>query len=425
MPDFSAEVLALRRILGQGKTYRETVFRIIAMEKISPSSVKELKRNVFAVLRRYFSLSFEVDSLFPSYAKDSEERYLALVTLYQLRHRKDIAREQVKSCYYSTYFSMRLSGNCDLSYEKLEKVSALPFAILEALKKRPYTYNSIALEIPDFLLRDLVFSYGPEKAREIALSIKEIPNATFVRNRFLAPEGKIDGVKEIPTDKDVIYLLGRDMEGKEKEMLQEGHYHPLELIKALAASSLPEFAVEMDCLLLNQRLPFFASYLASLYQDLPGLRITPVFSKEERYRSGIDTLCKLKANEKVHPLLCQSDLVKTYFPYDAMDLVVQQGTDIGIGRIGMRPEVLPDLSEKDMSNSCHRQTQELLSASDFVKKDGYLLFVNSGLTMVETRDVKESFLSLRKNFAFVSDFRLLPGQYRTEGGYYCLFRREK
>ena len=102
MPDFSAEVLALRRILGQGKTYRETVFRIIAMEKISPSSVKELKRNVFAVLRRYFSLSFEVDSLFPSYAKDSDERYLALVTLYQLRHRKDIAREQVKSCYYST-----------------------------------------------------------------------------------------------------------------------------------------------------------------------------------------------------------------------------------------------------------------------------------------------------------------------------------
>ncbi len=425
MPDFASEVLALRRILGQRKTYRETIFRIIAMEKISPSSVKELKRNVFAVLRRYFSLSFEVDSLFPNYAKDSDERYLALVTLYQLRHRKDIEKEQVKSCYYSTYFSMRLAGDCDASYAKLEQASSKPFAIPESLKKKPYTYNSIVLEMPDFLLRDLVFAYGPQKTKEIALSLREMPSATLVRNRFLADKEGIPGAKEILTDKDTLYLLGKETEGREKEAIRKGTFHPLELLKGLAASVLPDFFVEMDCLLLNQRLPFFACYLASLYKDLPGLRIAPVFSKEESYRAAIDTICTLKAKEKIHPLLCEKDLVKTYFPYDSMDVVVQQGTDIGIGKIGMRPDILPDLKEKDMVDSCHRQTQELLAASDFVKKDGYLLFINSGLTMIETRDVKESFLSLRKNFAFVSDSRLLPGQYRTEGGYYCLFRRER
>ena len=425
MPDFSAEVLALRRILGQRKTYRETIFRIIAMEKIAPSSVKELKRNVFAVLRRYFSLSFEVDSLFPSLPKDEDERYLALVALYQLRYRKDVEREQIKSCYYSTHFAMRLSGDCDVSYSKIEQASMKPFAIPEGLKKKPYTYNSLALEIPDFLLRDLVFSYGPEKAREIALSLREMPHATLVENRFLSDGGRIEGARRIDTDKGNIYLLESGREEKEMDAIKKGYFHPLELVKAMALSLLPDFFVEMDCLLLNQRLPYLSCALASRYKDLPGLRVTPVFEKEERYRSAIDTICALKANGKVHPLLCENDLVKTYFPYDSMDVVVQQGSDIGIGKIGMRPDILPDLTEKDVRDSCYRQTQELVAASGFVRKDGYLLFINSGLTMNETRNVREAFLSLRKNYEVVSDSYLLPGHYRTEGGYYCLFRRIK
>ena len=177
-------------------------------------------------------------------------------------------------------------------------------------------------------------------------------------------------------------------------------------------------------LLLNQRLPFLSIYINGIYRDLPELKITPVFLKEVLYRSAIDHICALKA-DKVKPLLADNDLVKTYFAFDSMDVVVIQGTDIGIGKVGMRPDILPDLTEKDVQASTYRQTQELLSASEFVKKDGYLLFINSGLTAPETRNVRESFLSLRKNFAFVQDSGLVPNQYHTEGGYYCLFRRER
>lgn len=424
MQDFSAEILALRRILGLRKTYRETIFRIIAIEKIAPSSVKELKRNVFGVLRHYFSLAFEVDSLFPSFAKDSDERYLSLVALYQLRHRKDQKKEDIQERFCTTSLLMHLQGDFAKNYAKLENAALKPFAIPESLKSKPYTYNSLALEIPDFLLKDLVFSYGPQKAREMAFAIRDIPVPSFVRNRLVPGQESLGECRQVKTDIDTVYLLSKGKNETADHLVKEGFFHPLELIKAMAVSSLPSFPVEMDCLLLNQRLPFLPIYLNGIYGDLPGLRITPVFASEERYRSAIDFFVQFRAT-KVHPLLAEMDLVKTYFSYDSMDVVVLQGTDIGIGKVGMRPDILPDLTEKDVRDSAYRQTKELLTAADFVKKQGYLLFINAGLTAPETRNVRESFLSLRKNFAVVQDSYLLPTQYKTESGYYCLFRRER
>ena len=262
MPDFSAEVLALRRILGQRKTYRETIFRIIAMEKIAPSSVKELKRNVFAVLRRYFSLSFEVDSLFPSLQR-TKTRVSRLGGALSAPLSEGCEREQIKSCYYSTHFAMRLSRDCDVSYSKIEQASMKPFAIPEGLKKKPYTYNSWLWRYRFPLAGSCLLLWPERRQGEIALSLREMPHATLVENRFLSDGGRIEGARRIDTDKGQYLSSGVGSRGKEMDAIKKGYFHPLELVKAMAIALLPDFFVEMDCLLLNQRLPYLSCALAS------------------------------------------------------------------------------------------------------------------------------------------------------------------
>ena len=104
-------------------------------------------------------------------------------------------------------------------------------------------------------------------------------------------------------------------------------------------------------------------------------------------------------------------------------LVAVQGDDSYLGKAGMRPDVLPNLTEAEFRRLSVLQAGELLEASSFVKKGGSLLFLNAGITADETRHVRESFLSLRRNFELEEDFVLLPSDEKTEGGYFALFRR--
>lgn len=419
MRDFSLEVLALRRILGQGKTYRETIFRILSTEKVSKASVQELKRSVFGVLRRYFSLSYDVERNFPSYAKDSDERYLLLLTLFLLRQKKD--PETVREAFLLTFRSQRLVGDAGYLFDRLSELSKTGFLLPEELKSSPYAFNALALEIPEFLLHDLVFSYGADKAKEIALSLREMPSPVYVRNVFFAKEGTLPG-RICALKRGHAFLLPKDCNTRKIPPIVERTFYPVDLIKLLAVDQLKIDGLSFNALLLNQRTPFLATYLDGIYQDLPNVQITPVFVKEQRYRSSIEWVEEIRSKH-VQPLLSSLELAKTYFSEDSMDLVAIQGDDVFLGKAGMRPDVLPDLTKRDMQRSYSLQTNELLLASPFVKKGGFLLFLNAGITAEETRDVREAFLSLRKNFELVADRVLLPTEEKTEGGFFALFRR--
>lgn len=419
MQDYSLEVLALRRILGQGKTYRETIFRILSAERVSTSSVLELKRTVFGVLRRYFSLSHDVEKNFPSYGRDSDERYLLLLTLFLLRQKKE--REEVKENFLRTFSGLRLVGDPSFLFDRLSELGKTAFFLPEELKASPYAYNALALEIPEFLLHDLVFSYGAEKAKGIALSLREMPSAVYVRNVFSSADGSLPG-RIYALKRGHAFLLPKDCNTRKIPEIVKRTFYPVDLIKLLAIDQLSIDGLSFQALLLNQRTPFLAAYLDGIYQDLPQISVTPVFVKEQRYRSSIEWLKEI-GSKNVKPLLSSLELAKTYFPEESMDFVALQGDDVFLGKAGMRPDVLPDLTKKDMQESFSRQTNQLLQASPFVKKGGFLLFLNAGITMEETRNVRESFLSLRKNFELVADHVLLPIDEGTEGGYFALFRR--
>ena len=419
MSNLSPEVLALKRILGQKKSYRETIFRILSTERISKTSVQELKRTVFGILRRYFSLSFDVERNFPSYSRESEERYLLLTALFLLRQRKDEA--EVERSFLETFRLLRLSGDPSALFASLWELGRNPFVLPKELRRSPYAYNSLALEIPEFLLRDLVFSYGADKAKDVALALREMPSPVYVRNVFSPRRGELPG-RRLSLRRGECHLLPKDCSTKKVESIVDRSFYPVDLIKLLAVDRLSLDGLSCHALLLNQRTPFLACYLDGLLSDVPDVQLTPVFPREQRFRSSVEWIAEIGAR-RVKPLLSSLELAKTYFPEASMDLVAVQGDDSYLGKAGMRPDVLPNLTEAEFRRLSVLQAGELLEASSFVKKGGSLLFLNAGITADETRHVRESFLSLRRNFELEEDFVLLPSDEKTEGGYFALFRR--
>ncbi len=420
MADYVPELKVLGDILLERKNYREAMFKTNMEENLSSIGKKRLQENVLGVLRHYFCLSFECQNQF-LYPVNSEEHILLLIALHEIRYHKDISFADVSHRYHDAFMKMRLTGDLSENIDKLGKMSKESFMVPEEVKKSPLLYNSLVLEFPEFLLRNLSQDYSSERALCIASKAHRRPNFFYASS--LRNEADI-------TDESLEYLNLDDgfgvYESKKmipmKELKKMGLY-PIGYVEALGYSKvrIPSLMPNVLMTGLDDGFSFLpvAFGCEKYYQG----RMVSVYEDDISYRSGMDAVSyfKLKKTKVIHSSL---KLLKTFEPYDSFDVVIMHGKDLKTGKSRIDPSILPSLKENMISRSFNEQVEGLLGNAEFVKKGGYLLFVNHGLLKKETDDVIYSFLDKRKDFSMIVREVVFPDKMDSEGGYYCLLKRK-
>lgn len=423
MADFIPELLTLKEIIFEKKSFTDACFRARVNEKLSTEGSKVLKERVLGVLRHYQCLSFESLNILPQYSRGSDELLLNAITLYVLRFEKGHLPNDVSALYHDTFLRMRFIGDVRENFRIMEEASHEAFKIPEECKSAPTIYNSLLLETPEFLLKRFSSEYGGEKALKLALSLHG-----RVANYFLCKDNEEekpindDRFLNIPLSNDII--LYKAVKSVTPSQAKEASLYPVSYLDVLAMSKLDIPSITPSILINGCYdgscfLPY-AFKTKPYYQS----KIVPVFSDPIFYRLSMD-LKKRYALDHVSPLLSESHLIKTYIGYDEFDIVVSYGKDSKVGLARKRPEILPSLNEKSFSALGKIELSELVDSSLFVKKEGVLLFICNALDKEEGVSVVKKFLASNKNFSLVSQSYVFPSESESEGGYYAIMRKEK
>lgn len=416
MVDYTPEFLALQQVLFGHKSTRVALFRVYMEEKLSETGKKQTSKIVLGVLQRYFSLSFECLNLLP-YKQDSEEFLPPLILLYILRFYKQQDEKEILRCYLDTISSNRLLNEGKKDFTILSKAAEKPFLIPDEVKKNPYYYNSLTLEMPEFLLKRMSADFSPKAAFQVALSLKKKPTY-FYFSKDEKEEG--EEMKKVslsfPLD---CYRSSKKFSAQE---VKEKKLIPSSYIEALSFSHLYVPSLMPKVLITGGQDGFEMLPLAFMVEECYDSQLDAVYQTETSYRAALDKKNAFRL-KKIAVLQSDMKLLKTYLSYDGYDDVVYFGSDCKIGCARQKIGILPALKEEMLIKSKERQVEELLENARFVKEGGSLLFVNNGLEKVETQEVIDAFLSRRKDFIAMETRMVFPFEMDCDGGYYAILKR--
>lgn len=415
------ELYALLAILLERKSYNEAIFKISMEEQLSQSGKKKFIDNVNGVLRHYFCLSFEVMDLLP-YKRESEEHILSLVALYELRYHKSVPYDNIYQSYKEAFHIERLIGQAKENFDILLSASKKAFRIPEEVKSSPYLYNSLILEVPDFLLRILSKEDGGQSALNIASYLHKKPVNTFAslkeNQEELLSSDEFENISF--DDGSTLYSCKKSISLKE---VRNKDLYPLGYLEALLYSKLQVPELTPKVLLAGVENGFQILPLALKTDDKLDSEVTAVFDDAISYRSGVDAIKYFKL-KKVRILSTKLNLLKTFRSYDYYDTVVCFGQDTKLGLARRTPSILPCLKDYDFERSRQKQLDALLELAPFVKKGGNLVLLNHGLTKEETLEVVLLFLGIKKDFAMVSKEMVFPNFMDCDGGFFAILKRK-
>ncbi|MFA6860798.1 MAG: hypothetical protein WCR56_00195 [Bacilli bacterium] len=423
MEDLVPAYLAVKQIVSERKPYSPTLFKILQTEKVAPLQAKKVKAVVYGVLNNYNKLCFDAMNVFTEYKKGDDETFLNIVALYQLRVLKD-DQKIIANAYVDAFNRLRLSGDAKANAALLTNAIKTPFKIPDEVKALPLAYDSLTLEMPEFLLGEMFKELGGETAVKLSLELHKKPVNFYAANLFIKPMDNYVNDKRFTaiklSDGQIIYKDTGSVLPKE---LKTGELYRLDYIAALAYAEVSIPSVSPRILFTDSHYPDSGIYFAMKTKDFYGATILTSYSNPLTYRLAIDEKQKLNLNT-VSPLLSPVALIKTYQEYDNFDLVVNEGYDSLIGTSRKHPGSLPSLTKKHITNCCKKQLADLLESSEFVKKEGYLLFINSAILNNEGHDIVQQFLNVKKNFGVIKEKYVYPMEMDSDGGYYCLLRRD-
>lgn len=419
MTDLVPELLTLKSILIQHKSFHESCFILKHNERVSLPRFERVKNRIHSILRHKESLSFECQNLLPQYEVDDDEYLLSLLTLSILR-KENAENETMKEAYLSTFQAMRMLGDAEKNYSVLYTASKRPFVIPDEVKKSPSLYNSLLLEMPDFFLSELYRDYSSSDSLSICKAFKSKPLYYYKSIDNMAPK---DGeYKEINlTDGTKLF---ETKTAYTSQSAKENHIYPVRYVESLALSKIGFNSLSTKILMIgmkevNSYVPF-AYRLSDCYEK----QLVEVEEDSVRYRYAVN-LSFQHHFDYVKPLCSSLSLLKTYLPYESFDIVVSSVSDSNVGYARKKMEILPSLEKKTFLSHIEEEKKELLEASKFVRKGGILVFVSYSLFKRETKDVISDFLAKNREYVLEEENLVLPDQSDSDLGYYAILRREK
>lgn len=418
MNDFAPEMMMLRRILVEKKSFQESYFMAKVNERLSSLGKERLKSRTLGVLRHYQSLSFEVGEIASSVKKDSDIYLLLLIALYVIRHEKtDI--ESVKKMFFLTFERLRIYGNSEETWEEVKNEATKPFTIPQEVKNSPYIYNSLQLEIPAFLLKKLSKNRTGKEAVRIALSL---------RGKAYHYYGVVSGGKAKDNRLEEIDLGAWKIYKSEKRLTisecNELGLYPVSFTEQACFSQIDNESISPKVLMNGCQDALTYVTISKLYSDMFESEIYPVYYDAVSFRLAKDVNKKYSLNNS-HIMLADSKMIKTYLDMFSFDLVFSFNQDSKIGLSRMKPEIVPTVSEKTVSESVKKEYETLVDSSMFVKPNGKLVFFNNSLLADECDDVINMFLKKNRDFVVLKDEYIFPYSNDAEGGYYAIMRKIK
>jgi hypothetical protein len=425
MQDLNAAFLALKAIILHHRPYQEALARTFAHEKLANSDKASLKRLLHYTLSHYQTLTFESLDLFADYRPNSDETFLNVLSLAGIRSDKDFSKSFAKA-YQETFKALSCAGDPLRNSKMLLKSASKPYVIPDKAKEIPLLFNSLVLETPEFYLKELSEEYSPEKAAKILLSLHAHP--TF----FLAADprkGKEDAFKDDPRflatafqNGSYLYQVRDNRVLASLPEIKDNVLYPIDALLAQALSEIVLPKVTPKILITSAKYPSSGIALSAKTASRYGSLVLSSIEDPLSYRLAMDAMTRYGLASYT-PSPVKTELLKTYYDYDSFDFVLNEAQDTEIGRARKDPGLLPSLTEKLIQASAKRLLNDLLESSEFVKKDGDLLFVSHSLLKNETSEIPARFLALRKNFRLLKEVRILPDEMNRDGGYYALLRR--
>ncbi len=418
MNDLVPELLTLKSILIQHKSFHESCFVLKHNERVSLPRYERVKTRIYSILRHKESLSFECQNLFPQYKADEDEFLLSLITLSILRKEK-AEEEKCRDAYLSTFQTMRLSGDGKKNFTLLYSASRNPFVIPEEVKKSPSLYNSLLLEMPDFFLSELYHDYSASESLSLAKAIRTKPMYYYksIDNAFSE-----DGYQKINLSDGTALFESKTactIEDAKKKRI-----YPVRYVESVALSKIGVNSLSTKVLLLG--LKEVNSYLPFAYriQDCYEKQLVEVEEDSVRYRYAVN-LSFQHHFDYVKPICSSFALIKTHLPYESFDLVVYSAKDSNVGYARKKAEILPSLEKNTFLSSIRKEKEELQEASKFVNKGGMFLFVSYSFFRKETKEVISDFLMKNKDYTLEEEDMILQDKSDSDYGYYAILRREK
>lgn len=105
------------------------------------------------------------------------------------------------------------------------------------------------------------------------------------------------------------------------------------------------------------------------------------------------------------------------------DKVLVDGPCSGLGVIRRKPEIKYKELEDDGRELSDKQLAILEASSQYVKKEGFLVYSTCTVNKVENAEVVSKFLRKHKEFELIRSRQLLPGVDETDGFFICKMRR--
>ncbi len=425
MLDLTLSTLALKAIVIDHMSSKESLTRVFLNEKLSDASKASLRRRLYKTLRHFYTLSFECLNLFVAYGPKTDETFLNILTLSALRT-PSTSSDELKSSYIDTHETLSLEGDPNSDFEVLLKASLKPFVIPENIKEFPNAFYSLSLEADEGYIKELTKKYGQERGLKaiaslhahptsfLALNTKAVSSDTFKDDERFASYTFDDGSK-------VYKVLGEHSLVNLPEV-KENKLYPIDLVTAKAFSRLEIPALSAKILLSGFHLPTPTVYFGLKTKDQVGAKVVINYADPQMYRLAMDMKKHFDLND-AYPIPVKISLLKTYYKFDSFDTVVYQGNDSRIGMLRRDPGLLITRSKEYVSSLIKEMDYDLMECSEFVAKGANLLFINHSLLDDETKNVVRSFLKRRKEFSLVEEETVLPMDYDSDGGYYALLRR--
>lgn len=416
MIKFEPILKSLKEILQSKKHFSYALSETSKFYSLNDKEKEELKSSVVSILKNYQKLSYEASYLFPLLLSDCDELLLTMITIKFIRDNNDL--KKVHSAFISSCSSFRLSPDIQNSFDKIEAKAKKNFFIEERVKYDPVLYNSLQLELPSFFLKKLQNEYTKDQILFLAKKLHRCELFYFLPN--LHKKDYKSSLKQINIAGIDTYYSSSNKEAKLD--IEKGNLYPISNVELRAYSSLTKLNYMPNILIAGIR-KTFSGYYFDIALDKLNPKITCVVDNSNVLNTS-NEIAKIYNLKHTTFIPSSFKLLKTYLASNSFDLTIYKGSCLHIGLSSIHPSILPSLSELDFEISSEKQLNEMITISDFVNKNGYLLFMNYSITKDENINIVKSFLNRKKDFELVIDERVVLIEDEPFIGYYALLKKK-
>lgn len=405
------EYYLIDNTLKKSVSFKEACFKVRTSTYMSSTTSKSLAYNCKITLSHYFSLTYQIFSIFDNLNIENKETRFLLVYLTHIKYLKDDLNELNESF-------VNEINELHLNLDENDFTKLLNCKEQKLTDENKLLSLSLKYELPLFLLEILMKKYKKEELLSIIKNLHGKERHLYINNTE----------NEIVNDKLSAYpchsiaslnlLLGKI--DNSSQLIEEKQLIKTSLPLLLALSNIKEVFPFTKIIFSNLKaitLPY-SSYL--LLKNKTNLQIISFVKNSLYYRK----VKEYNTSKNLSTINAPIELIKTYQSYKSSNIVITFGSS-SISTNCYDPSILVKFNSKDIENEKKTNLTRLLDTCPYVENDGYLIYINDSLLDSVNEDVCKEFLNKKSDFYLVKDENVVSNNDVLPRSYYAIFKRRE